>query len=396
MAHLLNARLTRLQVARRALELDLPLDFVASLLETSASNLRRGKRLRRILDGELPFCVDESALERWSDAELLEVVETWCMRKVRTDEPDPLKEPAAASHRVRASQHTSAPSAPSAPSSPATSTASAPTPAEASDVPAAAAPTPAEASDVPAAAAPRRTAPTTPTATCEVEPIARSNELVSALENLVPLATIDGIVVIGPHGLDSLAQLSPSAAIAFFQQYDIAWNLDLVTLTRAAIAALSFGLRPGRFGYRWAWRDHVLDVVDTATGLPTFAVPPKVATAWSHRADVATPDAYAREAVEATKVQLKESIDAVLADRATTDEARLARNLLTAVGLPDPQHLPLPPGEWINRTAAEKTKRNLDQQWQQQNDDQGTQFWWHRSHAKAVLDLLAKPLPWGR
>jgi len=63
--------------------------------------------------------------------------------------------------------------------------------------------------------------------------------------------------------------------------------------------------------------------------------------------------------------------------------------------LPDPQHLPLPPGEWANRTAAEKTKRYLDYQWQQQ-DDRGIEFWWHRSHAQAVLNLLAKPLPWGR
>jgi len=95
-------------------------------------------------------------------------------------------------------------------------------------------------------------------------------------------------------------------------------------------------------------------------------------------------------------VQLKESIDAVLADRATPDEARKARDLLTAVGLPDPQHLPLPPGEWVNRVAAGKTKRYLEQQWQYQDDDQGTQFWWHRSHEQAVLSLLAKPLPWGR
>jgi len=108
MARLPTARWTRLQVARRALELDLPLDLVASLLETSASNLRRGKRLRRILDGELPFRIDESALERWSDAELLEVVETWRTRKVRTNEPDALKEPALPSNLVHASEHASA------------------------------------------------------------------------------------------------------------------------------------------------------------------------------------------------------------------------------------------------------------------------------------------------
>ena len=91
MGRLLNARLTRLQVARRALELDLPLDLVASLLETSAFNLYRGRRLRRILDGELPLPIDESALEHWSDAELLEVVERWRKRKIRVDEPDALE-----------------------------------------------------------------------------------------------------------------------------------------------------------------------------------------------------------------------------------------------------------------------------------------------------------------
>jgi len=390
MARLPTARWTRLHVARRALELDLPLDLVASLLETSASNLRRGKRLRRIIEGELELPIDESAFERWSDAELLKVIETWCMRKVRTDEPDAIKEPAAASQLVHASERASAPSAPSSLATPA-SFAAAP-----------AAPTTSEPvavrvhEHVSPASTPAPTAPTAPTATCDVEPLSRSNEMVSALENLVPLATIDGIVVIGPHGLNTLASLSPSAAVAFLRQYDISWNLDLVTLTRAAIAALSFGVLTGSYGYRMTWRDHVLDAVDTATGLPTFMVPPKVGTAWSQLADGATPDAYEHEAVEATKVQLKESMDAVLADRATTDEARKARDLLTAVGLPDPQHLPLPPSEWANRTAAEKTKRYLEQQWQQQDDDQGAQFWWHRSHEQAVLNLLAKPLPWGR
>jgi hypothetical protein len=387
MGQILNARLTRLQVARRAMELDLPLDLVASLLETSVINLRRGRRLRRILDGELELSIDESAFERWSDGELLEAVENWRKRKVRADEPDVLKEPALPSQIVHASERVSATSAPSSLATPAAFAA------------ATAAPTTTEPVAVrvhehlsPASAS----APTASTAKCDVEPISRSNELVSALEDLVPLATIDGIVVIGPHGLNTLASLSPSAAVAFLRQYDISWNLDLVTLTRAAIAALSFGVLTGSYGYRMTWRDHVLDAVDTATGLPTFMVPPKVGTAWSQLADGATPDAYEHEAVEATKVQLKESMDAVLADRATTDEARKARDLLTAVGLPDPQHLPLPPSEWANRTAAEKTKRYLEQQWQQQDDDQGAQFWWHRSHEQAVLNLLAKPLPWGR
>jgi len=81
MGHILNARLTRLKVARRALELDLPLDLVASLLDTPASNLYRGRRLRRIIEGELELPIDESALEHWSDAELLEVVENWRKRK---------------------------------------------------------------------------------------------------------------------------------------------------------------------------------------------------------------------------------------------------------------------------------------------------------------------------
>jgi len=108
MGQMLTARLTRLQVARRALELDLPFAFIAALLETSASNLYRGRRLRRILDGELPLPIDENALERWSDAELLEVVETWRKRKVRTDEPDALKEPATMSNIVHASEHASA------------------------------------------------------------------------------------------------------------------------------------------------------------------------------------------------------------------------------------------------------------------------------------------------
>jgi len=407
MAQMLTARLTRLQVARRALELDLPFSFIASLLETSTSNLYRGRRLRRILDGELELPIDESAFERWSDRELLAAVENWRKRKARTDETNVPTEPTAAQHLV----HASAPSAPvsfAPPATAATTTAAAATP------PATAAPTVAESAATPAASTTTEpvavrvhervspasasvpTAPTASTAKCDVEPLSKSNELVSALEDLVPLATIDSIVVIGPHGIDALSPLSPSATVKFLQQYDISWNLDLLTLTRAAIAALSFGLLPGRYGYRMTWRDHVLDVVDTATGLPTFRVPPKVATAWSKLADVAVPDAYAREAVEATKVQLKESMDAVLADRATTDEARKARDLLTAVGLPDPQHLPLPPSEWTNRVAAEKTKRYLDQQWQQQDDDQGAQFWWHRSHAQAVLKLLAKPLPWGR
>jgi len=399
MGQMLTARLTRLQVARRALELDLPFAFIAALLETSASNLYRGRRLRRILDGEVELPIDESAFERWSDGELLEAVENWRKRKVRASrvravKPDAIEEPAAASQLVHASERVSAPSAPSSLAPP---TASAPTSAESTAAPAA--PTTSEPVAVrvhehlsPASAS----APTAPTAKCDVEPISRSNELVSALEDLVPLATIDGIVVIGPHGLNTLASLSPGAAVAFLRQYDISWNLDLLTLTRAAIAALSFGVLIASYGYRTSWRDHVLDVVDTATGLPTFRIPPKVATAWSNLADAAAPDAYEREAVEATKVQLKESMDAVLADRATTDEARKARNLLTAVGLPDPQHLPLPPSEWANRVAAEKTKRYLDQQWQQQDDDHGAQFWWHRSHAQAVLKLLAKPLPWGR
>jgi hypothetical protein len=372
MGQILNARLTRLQVARRAMELDLPLDLVASLLETSVINLRRGRRLRRILDGELELSIDESAFERWSDRELLAAVENWRKRKARTDETNVPTEPTAA---PTLAESTAAPGAP---------TTSEPVAVRVHE-------------RVPPAHTPSDARPgAAPTAKCDVEPLSRSNELVSALEDLVPLATIDGIVVIGPHGLNTLASLSPSAAVAFFRQYDISWNLDLVTLTRAAIAALSFGVLPGSYGYRTSWRDHVLDIVDTATGLPTFQVPPKVATAWSHLADIAVPDAYAREAVEATKVQLKESMDAVLADRATTDEARRARNLLTAVGLPDPQHLPLPPSEWANRVAAGKTKRYLEQQWQQQADNQGTQFWWHRSHAQAVLNLLAKPLPWGR
>jgi len=390
------------------MELDLPLKFVASLLDTPAANLHRGERLRRILDGELPLPVDESAFERWSDGELLEAVENWRKRKARTDERNAPTEPAAASQLVHASERASASSAPvsfAPPATAATTTAVAATP------PTASAPTPAESAAAPAAPTTTEpvavrvhehlspasaSAPTASTAKCDVEPISRSNELVSALEDLVPLATIDGIVVIGPHGLNTLASLSPSAAVAFLRQYDISWNLDLVTLTRAAIAALSFGVLTASYGYRTSWRDHVLDLVDTATGLPTFRIPPKVATAWSHLADIAVPDAYAREAVEATKVQLKESMDAVLADRATTDEARKARNLLTAVGLPDSQHLPLPPSEWANRIAAEKTKRYLDHQWQQQDDDHGAQFWWHRSHAQAVLKLLAKPLPWGR
>jgi len=403
MAQLLTARLERLHVARRALELDLPLKFVALLLETSVANLRRGRRLRRILDGEMPLPVDESAFERWSDRELLAAVENWRKRKARTDETNVPTEPTAAQHLV----HASAPSAPVSFAPPATA---ATTTAAAAAPPTASAPTPAESTAAPAA--PTTTepvavrvhehlspasapAPTAPTAKCDVEPLSKSNELVSALEDLVPLATIDGIVVIGPHGLNTLASLSPSAAVAFLRQYDISWNLDLVTLTRAAIAALSFGVLTASYGYRTSWRDHVLDLVDTATGRPTFRIPPKVATAWSNLADIAVPDVYAREAVEATKVQLKESMDAVLADRATTDEARKARDLLTAVGLPDPQHLPLPPSEWANRTAAEKTKRYLDYQWQQQ-DDRGIEFWWHRAHAQAVLNLLAKPLPWGR
>jgi len=440
MARLPTARWTRVHVARRALELDLPLVFVASLLETSASNLRRGKRLRRILDGELPLPIDESAFERWSDAELLKVVETWCMRRVRGDEPDAIKEPAAASHLAHASEHASAtiapsslatsaaaattpvaaaaapaaptvsePVAPSAPSSLATPAPAAPAPAPAALTPAADAPAAPPTSEPiavrvhehaqPAHApstAPAPTAPTASTATCDVEPISSNNKLVSALKNLAPLATIDGIVVIGPYGLASLVRLSPSAAVAFLQQYDIAWNLDLVTLTRAVIAALSFGLLPNPRRYCTTWRDHVLEAVDTATGLPHFAVPPKVAMAWSKFDNVAVPDACEREAVEATKKQLKETIDAVLDDRTATDEASKARDLLTAVGLPDPEHLPLPPGEWGNRTAAGKTQRYIELQWQQQDDDHGTQFWWHRSHSEAVLKLLDKPFPWSR
>jgi len=108
MAHLPTARWTRLQVARRALELDLPLELVASLLETSVANLRRGRRLRRILEGELELPIDESALERWSDADLLEVVESWRKRKMRTNEPDALKGPALPSNLVHASEHASA------------------------------------------------------------------------------------------------------------------------------------------------------------------------------------------------------------------------------------------------------------------------------------------------
>jgi len=130
MAHLLTARLTRLQVARRAMELDLPREFVASLLETSVANLRRGRRLRLILEGELPLPIDESALEHWSDAELLEVVETW--RKVRASEPDALKEPALPSNGVNASERASAPSAPSSLAAPAVA---APTPAAAAATP---------------------------------------------------------------------------------------------------------------------------------------------------------------------------------------------------------------------------------------------------------------------
>jgi len=422
MGKLLNARLTRLQVARRALELDLPLDLIASLLDTPASNLRRGQRLRRILDGELELPIDESALEHWSDAELLEVVENWRKRKVRADEPDILKEPALPSQLVHASERASASSAPSSPTpaAPATATAaaadvpavSAPTSAAAATPPIAVVPTPAESTaaraaptttepvavrvheHVSPASTPAHTAPTAPTATCDVEPLSKSNRLVRALEKQVSLTTIDDIVVIAPNHVDRLMELSPRASVMFLQQYGITWNLDLVTLTRAAIAALSFGLLPTIFGYLIDWRSHVFSIVNTDTGLPVFAAPPKVKMAWSNLADVEVPDAYEHEAIEAAMAQLTASTEAVLADRATTDEERKARDLLTAVGLPDLEHLPLPPSEWTNRTAAARTKRYLKQQWKQQDDTCGTQFWWHRSHSETVLKMLDKFLAW--
>jgi hypothetical protein len=410
MGQMLTARLTRLHVARRALELDLPFAFIAALLETSVSNLYRGGRLRRILDGELPLPIDESAFERWSDAELMEVVERWRKRRMRTDEPDVLKEPTTPS----------APSSPTPHAAPATATAaaadvpavSAPTSAAAATPPIAVVPTPAESTaaraaptttepvavrvheHVSPASTPAHTAPTAPTATCDVEPLSKSNRLVRALEKQVSLTTIDDIVVIAPNHVDRLMELSPRASVMFLQQYGITWNLDLVTLTRAAIAALSFGLLPTIFGYLIDWRSHVFSIVNTDTGLPVFAAPPKVKMAWSNLADVEVPDAYEHEAIEAAMAQLTASTEAVLADRATTDEERKARDLLTAVGLPDLEHLPLPPSEWTNRTAAARTKRYLKQQWKQQDDTCGTQFWWHRSHSETVLKMLDKFLAW--